>query len=462
LEALPGKGRALAGLLIVGLGTVIVPLDTSVNIAFPDITTDFAIPIAAIQWVVICYVLTYASLMLVFGKLGDLFGYKRIFLFGLALSAIAFILCGLAPAYHWLLLARVLQGIGAALVLSCGPALATGLFPEIWRGRALGAYTMMFGIGAAAGPSLGGIMVQTWGWESVFWFRLPITLVALAALPWLRPAQGAKRSGSFDLLGALLLALGMAALLLAINQLQADLVRGLTIAILGILALTAFVLREIRSPEPIIPLAVFRRLDFTMLNIVNSLVNLVGFASLLLVPYYLVRATDYSLALSGAILATGPLGLALSAPLGGWLLSGRPRASRLALLGAVMVAVSTIIMGTWDTGAGIWLMSAPLLAQGIGLGLFQVCILDVVTGRLDVQDRGVAGSLAMVTRTIGVVLGATSLSLGFASLRHAASASGLEVEAAFLSAFQSTFFYAGVGLLVCLGVTLLRPRLWFS
>ena len=93
----PGRGRALAGLLIVGLGTTIVPLDTSVNIAFPDITSDFAIPIADIQWVVIFYVLTYTSLLLAFGKLGDLFGHKRIFMTGLAVSTVAFALCAMAP-----------------------------------------------------------------------------------------------------------------------------------------------------------------------------------------------------------------------------------------------------------------------------------------------------------------------------------------------------------------------------
>ncbi len=461
-KAPPGKGRALGGLLIVGLGTMIVPLDTSVNIAFPDITSDFAIPIPAIQWVVVCYVLIYTSLMLAFGKLGDLFGYKRIFLFGLVISAIAFILCATAPAYHWLLLARVIQGIGAALVLSCGPALATGLFSERRRGRALGAYTMMFGIGAAVGPSLGGIMVQLWGWESVFWFRLPITLAALAALPWLRPAQGPRRAGSFDFLGALLLAFGLGGLLLALNQLQAETLRGLAIAALGALTLAVFVWREIRAREPIIPLAVFRRLDFTVLNVFNGLVMLVGFAPFLLVPYYLVRATDYSLAVSGIILATSPLGQAVSGPLGGWLLSWRPWAGRMALLGAVMVGVATIAMGNWDGQQDIWAMSLPLFVQGIGLGLFQVCILVVVTGRLDVRDRGVAGSLAQVSRTIGVVLGATCLSLAYASLNRGAVGDGLAEFEAFLSAFQSTFFYAGAGLLICLAVTLLRPRLWFG
>ncbi|MFP6746726.1 MAG: MFS transporter [Alphaproteobacteria bacterium] len=456
------KGSPLGGLLIVGLGTLIVPLDTSVNIAFPDITSSFGVPIAAIQWVVVCYVLTNAALMLAFGKLGDLFGHKRIFMIGLAVSALAFIACATAPAYHWLLLARVGQGVGAALVLSCGPALATALFPASRRARALGAYTMMFGIGSAVGPSLGGFMVQAWGWEAVFWFRLPICLTALALLPWLNDEQGERRPGTFDLRGALLLALGLGALMFALNQLRNDTGYGLAIAALGGGALVAFVWREIRSAEPIIPLAVFRRLDFSVLNIFNGLVMLVGFAPYLLVPYFLVRVTDHSLALSGLILATSALGQAVAAPLGGWLLSWRPWASPLALLGAVLVAIATFAIGAWDQGVGIWTMVLPMVVQGLGLGLFQVCILVVVTQRLDVRDRGVAGSLAQVSRTIGVVLGATCLSLIFAHLRQETTAGGLDEMAAFLAAFRQTFFVAGTGLLLCLGLTLVRPRLWFN
>jgi len=447
------KGRPLAGLLVVGLGTTIVPLDTSVNIAFPDITSDFGLPIADIQWVVVFYVLTYTSLLLAFGKLGDLFGHKRIFMTGLAVSTIAFVLCGLAPAYQWLLLARLLQGIGASLVLSCGPALATALLPEGQRARALGAYTMMFAIASAAGPSLGGLMVQTWGWEAVFWFRAPIALAALAALPLLRPDQAKRRGGGFDLLGAILLAVGLGALLLALNQFKVEVSRGSIIAVVGVIAIAGFILRQMRTQDPIVPLAPFRRLDFTVLVAFNGLVMFVGFAPLLLVPYFLVQQTEYTLAISGLILATSPLGQAVAGPIVGWLLSLRPWASRLALLGAVLVGVSTVTVGTWGAAPGAWAMTVPLFFQGVGLGLFQVCILDVVTGRLDVQDRGVAGSLAQVSRTIGVVLGVTGLSLIFATLSQGAD---------FLSAFQSTFTYAGAALLLCLAVTLLRPRLWFS
>ncbi|MGH7039610.1 MAG: MFS transporter, partial [Stellaceae bacterium] len=132
-------GRGLLALVLVGLGTAVVPLDTAVNIAFPAITRSFGLSISMIQWVVICYVLTYASLMLACGRAGDIFGHRRVFRIGLLWDSAAFLLCAAAPSYPFLLFFRFLQGIGAGLVISVAPALVTGMFPEERRSRALGA-----------------------------------------------------------------------------------------------------------------------------------------------------------------------------------------------------------------------------------------------------------------------------------------------------------------------------------
>src|SRR3984885_4144820 len=139
-------------LTMLGLGMAIVPLDTAVNIAFPDITRGFGLPIAMIQWVVICYVLTYAALMLAFGRIGDIGGHARVFRAGLAWSVVAFLLCAAAPGFGWLLFFRFLQGIGAGLVISCAPALVIGLYPDARRSHAVGTFTLIFGLSGALGP----------------------------------------------------------------------------------------------------------------------------------------------------------------------------------------------------------------------------------------------------------------------------------------------------------------------
>lgn len=451
---------AWAGLLAVGLGMVAAPLDSSVNIAFPFITRAFDAPLESIQWVVICYVLTYSSLMLVFGKLGDLFGHRRVFGTGLALLAIAFTFCALAQTFGALLLARMLQGVGTALVLSCGPALATMLFPESLRGRVLGIYTMMFGIGAALGPSLGGLLIAEWGWAAVFGFRAPLAAVALLFLFTLPRVPHMSGRRAFDTMGAALLIAGLSSFLLAVNQARHAADGGAWMPVLlfltaGVCAI-AFIRQERRAAEPILRPGLFRDLDFTIVNLANAVVNLVGFAVMFLVPYFLDRMTSFSVVLAGAVLATSPVGIVLAGPIGGRLL-GRIPAPRLAFVGAVLVGVGLLAIGRWGEGTPIAAMVASLVAVGFGLGLFQVTYTDIVAGTLPRGDRGVAGSLAMVTRTVGVVSGATCLTLAFAGYTPDG---GATAPAAFLAPFAATFTTVGAALLGFLLLTLLRPGIW--
>src|SRR5213076_1015445 len=207
-------------LVLVGLGISVVPLDTAVNIAFPDITGSFWLPLPMIQWVVICYVLTHAGLMLAFGRVGDIWSHGLVFRAGLAWSVAAFVLCAAAPSFGWLLFFRFLQGISAGLIISCAPAMVTSLYPEIRRSHALGIFTLMFALGSAVGPLIGGALVARWGWPGVFWFRAPIALTALLLLRGLPESGAAGHRERFDILGAVLLAFGLAALLLAINALR--------------------------------------------------------------------------------------------------------------------------------------------------------------------------------------------------------------------------------------------------
>ena len=195
---------SLLRLVPLGLGISVVPLDTAVNIAFPDITGSFGLPIPMIQWVVICYVLTHAGLMLAFGRVGDMWGHARVFRAGLLWSIAAFLLCAAAPSFGWLLFFRFLQGIGAGLIISCAPALVTSLYPEARRSHALGIFTLMFAIGSASGPLIGGLLVEHWGWPAVFWFRAPIALTSLLLLRGLPRRGAAAAEQRFDIVGALL------------------------------------------------------------------------------------------------------------------------------------------------------------------------------------------------------------------------------------------------------------------
>jgi MFS family permease len=455
--------RAALGLLVVGLGVAGVPLDTSVNIAFPDITATFGLQVRTIQWIVICYVLTYTSLMLVFGKLGDLLGYRRMFQLGLVVSAGAFVLCALAPAFGWLLAARILQGIGAALTLSCAPALATSLYDESARARALAAYAGLFSVAWALGPLAGGVLVDRWGWSAVFWFRAPVALLALL-MSWILPAPKVETQRRFDWLGAGLLAFWINALLLTLALAQmpdGSVLAPLVLGIAGLNALVVFVLHQSSFGEPILRPSLFADLDFTLLNVMSLAVNLVGFAVLLLVPYHLSRIVHLSATAGGAVLAINAAGMMLGSALAGRL-GGGTRQRRNALAGTILVIGGTVAIGASADPAALGVMCAALLCQGVGLGLFQVAYTDIVTATLPLRDRGVAGSLAMVTRTLGTVASATLLSALFQKTQQAALSHGLAAGDAFLRGFRAVFFAAAVFLLAALVASFVRRRMWLA
>ena len=436
----PAAGRTefpLWRLLVVGLGTLVVPLDTAVNVDFPHIVRRFDLPIPMIQWIVISYVLTQTSLLLSFGRIGDMLGYRRVFLFGTAWSCLAFIACALAPSYPWLLAGRVAQGIGAGLILSCGPALATSLFPETSRPRILGLYTMMFGIGGALGPSVFGLLVERFGWSAVFSFRAPIAAAAFA-LAWLLPA--APRAASvekFDAAGGALLALGLSFGLLALNQLQHLTEHVWPFALCAVVcgaALTLFVRQERRCAKPIIDLGHFASRDFSEINLAHVLINIAAFSIMLLAPFYLSRISGLSVPVGGLVLAVSPFGTMLASPIAGRLAVNMPP-RRLALAGTVLSGLGLAGISLAGPQPNIPLLAASMFVQGVGIGLFQVAYFDILTATLPVRDRGVAGALGMATRTIGTVTGATVLFLIFQILRGS-DAVGQE---AFLQGFQGTF-----------------------
>jgi len=441
------------GTAAICLATIAMPLDTTVNVAFPDIVNSFRLPIADIQWVVISYTLTYAALMLVCGRAGDLYGHRGIFLIGCVVSTVAFIGCTIAPTYPLLLAARVLQGTGAALALSCGPALITALYPEDQRTRMLGLYTLVFGLGSAIGPPLGGVLVQQWGWPSVYAFRIPISGLALL-LGLMLPNNTPRAGGRFDGLGAMLLVAAIAALLVALNQLQRAQNVWLLAALFVLFAAlgAGFLLQQQRAEHPVVELKYFRDADFSLLNIGHVTLNLAAFAVWLFVPFYLDRISALSITTIGLLLAIPPIGSSIASPIAGWLAS-RINSRRVAVLGAVAATTGGALIGLGD---GLGAIMLGCLAQGIGLGLYQVAYFDIATATLPVQQRGVAGSLVMMTRTLGVVIGATVLTLVFQKLTVSASIGGADTAAAFLSGFNGAFRFAAALALVIVVAALVR------
>jgi MFS family permease len=442
---------------IVLAGSLISPLDTAVNAAFPAINAAFALEVASIRWIVISYMVAFSSCVIVGGRLGDLFGYRRVFGLGLLVSAAAFLACGLAPAYEWLLAARVVQGVGIALVLGAGPALALSIYPESERTAVLARFGAAFAIGLAVGPALGGVLVEAFGWQAVYFARVPLALGTWLLLGRV-PAVQVRAGRSFDAAGSMLLATWTGSLLLGIALPGTT---GLAFGLLAAVSFVAFVTRESRSRQPMIRLALFRSAAFAVPNLAAVAVHFAGFVIFLLGPYLFVRTLGLSAQGAGFLLALGPVGAAVGSAVAGRL-SLRIGARRLAFAGMLLDFGCVAIASTWDGGSGLVAIGLWLALQGFGIGLFQVAYADIVIAALPVEERGVASSLTNLTRTLGVVGCAALGSALFRTAESGALAGGAAEGAAFLQGYAFAFSTVAAGAAAFLVLSLLRPRVWFA
>ena len=301
---------------------------------------------------------------------------------------------------------------------------------------------------------LGGLLAARFGWSAVFWARAPIAVVGGLAGLALPAAPRRVHGERFDLAGAALLVLAIGALLLALNRFRTP-VLALPAAAGAALALAGFIRREGRVRHPMLDLQPFRDPGFALANLANVLMNLAAFVVLLLVPFALVRLPGLSTAAGGLVLAASPAGVMLGGPLTGRLALRVPPAVLMPASAGMVAAGLACIAGS---NFGVAALVLGMLAQGVGLGVFQVAYFDVVTGTIPVRDRGVAGSLGMLTRTFGLVAGATVLMSVFQVVRDGALQRGAGAGMAFGLGFRATFLFAAALPALLMVVDLVRWR----
>ena len=453
-----------AGIAIVCAGVLPAPLDTSVNVAFPVITDAFALPLREIQWVVIAFVLAQSSLTIVFGRLGDLHGHRRIFRAGMIACALAHLAAALAPTFGWLLAARVLQGAAVGLAMSCGPALVSLMVPPEQKRRALGVFVTATSLGMAIGPLAGGVLIHWLGWPGVFWFRVPLALLVLCLLPlvpgpWRPPADAdadadadaASRPSAphaaphpptgFDTWGAVLLTVSLGCLVLLLTQAtrpDAGALLAISLAAATALSVSAFVRHASRHPAPVLRTAPFRSARFSAVQAGSVVINFACFSIMLLIPYVLSATPGTSISAAGVLLAFYPVGLVLGG-LCASRLGHRVTSTGLMHAGTLLAAIGLATIAAVVARDGLAPLVAALLLTGLGHGAFQVGCMDVTTTLLPPEERGVAGSLVSVTRLLGIVLGATGI-----GWLHAATA---RFDLTFSVLGGGLFLYAVVGIL---------------
>ena len=362
-------------LTLSGTATFMTTLDSSiVNIGLPSIAHAFGVPLSGnIEWVLIGYLVVIAAVLLTFGRLADMLGRKPLFLAGLAVFTLGSALCGAAPSLGTLIAARCFQGFGAAAILCVNVAMITRSFPAAERGRALGLNMILLALGVSAGPTIGGILTQTLSWRWIFYVNLPIGgLAFLAACRLLTERYHLERQ-RFDLLGAALLATGLAALTLGLSFGQEwgwDSFRFLSSMAIAAVALAGAAWVEQRVPAPVLDPALLRNRVFVFANVSFMICMLALFAVSFLLPFYLEELRGFDTLRSGLLLTPLPLTLALVAPMSG-ALADRVGSRWLAPLGLAVACAGLLLLGGLTQASSIAYLVLCLIVTGIGQGLFQ-------------------------------------------------------------------------------------------
>jgi len=392
----------------VSLGSLMSTLDGSiVNIALPAIQADFRIDLTTVEWVVVAYLLVIGSLLLTFGRLGEVLTFKQVYIGGFAIFTVASALCGVAPNELALIGFRVVQAVGAAMLGAMGPAIVARTFPASERGRALGLNGVSVSLGLSLGPIIGGVLTQTLTWRAIFLINVPIGILAILWAWRILPAEQRGRGQSFDVLGALLSGIALFALLLALSDGQdwgwaSPRIVGLLLAfvVLGM----AFVAAERRSLQPVIDLALFRIRAFSA-GLVSVIIAFSGlFTATFLMPFLLQQTRGFSPIEAGLLLAPMPITMAIVGPLSG-AASDRlgPRVLSSAGMGILVLGLLSLTQLPPDFALPdlIW----RLVVVGVGQGLFVSPNSSAVLGSVPRPRMGTASGTLAQMRVNGQALG---------------------------------------------------------
>lgn len=400
------------------LPVLLSSLGTSIaNVALPELVAAFDASFQAVQWVVLAYLLAITTLIVSAGRLGDIIGRRRMLLAGIALFTAASALCAAAPALWLLILARALQGLGAAIMMALTMAMVGETVPKASTGSAIGLLGTMSAVGTALGPSLGGLLLAGPGWRSIFLINLPLGVLTLLLADRHLPADRkspAKGPADFDAAGTLLLASSLAAYALAmtLGRGRLDWLNA-ALLLLAACAVGLFVRVESKARSPLISLALFGdpRLRASLLQ--SMLVSTVMMTTLVVGPFYLARGLGLDAALLGVVMSAGPLVAALSATPAGRMTDrfGVPGVAGCGLLGMLAGALALAML---PPQLGIPGYIAPLVLMTAGYALFQTANNTSVMRDVGAEQRGVVSGMLNLSRNLGLITGASVMGAVFA------------------------------------------------
>lgn len=391
--------------------TFMATLDGSiVNVALPSMSYKLNVSMASIEWVVTSFLIAIVATILIFGRLGDIKGKTKIFKFGVVIFTLGSLLCGLTNSLFILVVARVIQAIGAAATMANNHGIITQVFPQNERGRALGLLATFVALGAMTGPPLGGMIVSAISWEYIFLINVPIGIIVFILSMKIFPKSNLNSNEKFDLKGALLFIVATVLLFGALVQGKIIGYNHLTIISAFFIAVIAFILFirvERKTKLPLLHLKIFSNSLFSI-SIVCAFISFIAIsASNIILPFYFQYALKFSPASTGFFMMVSPVVLAIVAPFSGYL-SDKIGSEILTLIGLILTTVGLLLITTLNEKSSIIILITYIVVMTIGNGMFQSPNNSLVMSTVTKDKLGIAGSINALIRNLGMVLG-TSL-----------------------------------------------------
>jgi EmrB/QacA subfamily drug resistance transporter len=452
------KWRTMLG---VSLGAFCPPIGIStISIGLPAIAAALHQPITSAEWVIVTYVLVITSLLMTFGRLGDLISTTRLYIVGFVVFTLGALVSGLSPSFGWLLAGRAVQGLGGAMMFSVAAAIVTRAFAPSERGFALGINAVFVYAGLSVGPLVGAFVLLTWSWRGLFLINVPLGVIGtLLALLFLRDDSNQRRAPArFDLPGAAIGSLALFCLLLVLSQgpswgLSSPATIGLPVASIGLAI--GFIQWERHAPAPLVDFSMFSDRLFTAALASSVLAYLAIFMLNLLVPFYLIHGLGFDYFHAGILLTPVPVAMLVFAPISGWL-SDRVGSRALTSGGMILVAVSFYWLSRLGMHPSYSDLVPPLLLNGVGTGLFTAPNNSAVMGAVRPSRVGTAAGLLATSRNLGMALGTSTAAavIAFRVPAHLAQHAGPTMAA--LASYQDGFLVAAVVALLAAVTSMVR------
>ncbi len=409
-------------LINVLIGATMSALDVSiVNVAMPTLKTELNTTMAVVEWVAMSYMLTLTIFLPFFGRLADMFGRSKLYNAGFVVFTVGSLFCGMATSAVYIIIARVVQAVGAGLLQANSVALITQAFPGTERGKAIGIQGAVQAIAMAVGPFVGGILIATIGWRAVFYINIPIGILGtIAALLILPPNQKVEKKESIDYLGTVFFAAGLAFLVLVFNE-GVKLGWGSNTIIVYFLhaciLLGLFILTELRVKHPLIDLKLFKNSTFLIGNLTGMMSYYVMFAVLFLMPFYFEKVLNLSPVLTGTLLMPIPLAMALVAPVSGHL-SDRFGSRIMTASGMLVSASACFALLFLGVHVHLVVLVGELILLGVGMGMFTPPNNSAIMGAAPREKLGLAGGVLNMMRSLGLIFGVDISGVIFTTLEH--------------------------------------------